>query len=47
VRFGAQKVRKNSGHTGYGFDNGHAEGKKLDVGRRGVSHSGSVTLIGG
>ena len=40
-RFGAQKVKRNRHSVGNGFGDGHAEGKKLDVGRRGVGHNGN------
>lgn len=40
-RFGKQKVKSNNYSQGRGFGDGHAEGKKLDVGRRGIGASGN------
>lgn len=47
-RFGQQKVKFNKFSSGHGFGDGHAEGQKVNVSRRGLSGGGSTTgLIGG
>lgn len=47
-RFGEQKVRNSRfRHGGDSFDRGHAEGKKVDLGRRGLAgNAGAAILLG-